>query len=208
MKIIDISNSSNPVWISDMSLSTPDPATPEPPTPTPYGTLAGSATPSPVPQPEPVKIVFNNNYGYLIQQLRPNLRIFDMSVPAAPVETGWYYPETSSKSFLDIEYGENRLYIAANDGLVILDVTDPVTPAMLGYLEILGTTKLTLDPPYCFMIQSPSNLVVINIAVPSDPVLVEVIDAGIFIKDIFVFDNKIYCTHGQEGSFMSIYSYN
>lgn len=221
IKIIDISNPLQPVFSSAINLEpsmvpTSEPTTEPSPVPgTPESTIAPTPTPTPLPSgvptappdQDPLKIIFNNDYGYLIQTLQPPLRIFDMSEPSALVEVGSYYPDSATRSFKDIIVHDDVLYIAANDGLLLLSLANPVSPVRLSYIEITGIKKLVKDNYYCFIVQEPSHLVVVDVSDTSDSRIVEVIDTGIYIEDLAVLNRIIYCSNGQEKAYMSIYSY-
>jgi hypothetical protein len=92
-----------------------------------------------------------------------------MSNPSAPVEAGSYVPESSTRIFKDMEIEDDIMYIAANDGLCIFFIAQPLSPGGLSYIEITGVKKLVKDGNYCFLVQEPSSLVVVNVFDISNP---------------------------------------
>jgi hypothetical protein len=98
-------------------------------------------------------------YAYVAELLpsgsvepHPNLWIFDLADPAAPILVGTYQvPGSHGEGFLDLDVADGLAYLAAFRqeasvktvlynyyGIRVVDVSDPVAPVGLEYLESVG----------------------------------------------------------------------
>lgn len=73
----------------------------------------------------------------------------------------------------DIEVVDNYAYCAFANGLVIIDFSNPGQPEEIGKLYLEGETRnLVVDGNYAYLAGSREGLQIVNIAVPSNPLLV------------------------------------
>lgn len=76
-------------------------------------------------------VAVEGDYAYVVTRSNGRLQIYDVSDPLTPTLSS----SLDLDSFVDaysIEVKDNRAYITTNEGLTIVDVTDPTSPATLG----------------------------------------------------------------------------
>lgn len=148
------------------------------------------------------RFTISNNHLYMIDQ--SEMRIADISTPAAPVlgartSVGWGI-ETI------FPYGD-LLFIGANNGMYIYDISTPLSPSQLSsYSHMTSCDPVVTDGRYAYVTLRSGNqcngftnqLEVIDIADPSDPTLIKTYPMynphGLSISD-----NKLFICDGDAG---------
>ncbi|RAV00188.1 hypothetical protein [Paenibacillus sp. YN15] len=103
------------------------------------------------------------------------MKILDISVPAQTAVVGTYSSVISARA---VAVRDGLAYVAdstntGQGGLLILDVTDPASPAYVGRLDTgSGTVDVKLAGPYAFLGEYMNKLVVAGISDPSHPRMV------------------------------------
>jgi len=98
----------------------------------------------------------------------------DLSVPTSPVHIGSI---TTGGSALSVKLNGTRAYVvnsgsgSAGAGLVILDLTNPRVPTVLGRSGLSGAYDVALSGNYAFVSSWTSYLYVYDVTVPSAPLV-------------------------------------
>ncbi len=113
-------------------------------------------------------IAMTGQFAYLADD--GHLHIFDISNPASPFEAAVSNIPGCPHAILIVG---QRAYIAnCTAGLLILDLSDPLSPTVLGTYATGGhATRITVSGGYAF-VGIGSGVAIVNIADPSNPVLV------------------------------------
>ena len=101
----------------------------------------------------------------------PTLRLYDISVPTAPVAQGTLTPGTGDCN--DIEVVGSLCYIAlGTDGLAIVDVSNPAAPALVSTIATGGTAfRLEIVGDRAYVADFEGQLSIFDISTPATPVL-------------------------------------
>jgi len=100
---------------------------------------------------------------------------------------------TSGKN-KSVYVSNNLAYVTDNNKLEIIDISDPITPNLVGQLE-LNTSFLCEDifgKDNQIYIANYKTIYLLNVSDPSNPDTVSSFDVGIFINDIYIVDNTLY----------------
>lgn len=100
-----------------------------------------------------------------------------------------------------ITIGGHYLYIAADSGLVILDVNDPLQPKVAAKVEIKGMRASALQFRYLF-VTDDAGLRVVDVTVPGKPRLVDGGAPSVALSDarrIYVARTYAYIAAGKDG---------
>ncbi len=99
--------------------------------------------------------------------------------------------------------GNGTLYACCGEGgLVLLDVSSPAEPRILGTLDTLGYTEdVALDGDYAILADGPLGLQVADISDPENPVLVSSAYSLAYVYAVALQDNVVYAAGGGSGLF-------
>lgn len=147
--------------------------------------------------------------------------IFDVSNPDAPTLSSWYNP-TPSQQFLEAIVIGNRGYFGSgigNDGVHIVDLTNPANPVLLGKVNsTTGGGHNTIHEMMVFdheggryLLENSNstgitNLRIINVSNPAVPVLKWTFTPGGWVHAMHIRGNKMYLS-GFSGS-QQVYIYD
>lgn len=98
------------------------------------------------------------------------LAIVDIADPAAPVVLGEEL--TFGSATYAIELWDDLAFVAANhDGMAILSIADPESPALMSWIDTGRAVDLSVDGHVVYVADDSTGLDVINVADPSKPYL-------------------------------------
>ncbi|MEJ5307443.1 MAG: T9SS type A sorting domain-containing protein [candidate division WOR-3 bacterium] len=205
LNIVDVSNPSNPVKVSEYIL--------------PYGDITsvsvlgnyayvvsnGDLKIIDVTNPSnPFEVSNYDSIGYYIY-ISGNyafvaggnlLRVLDIIDPLNPVKIG--YCEVT-ENIKDVYISENYAYLITTSSLKVIDVTSPSNPFELGYCSIDGfPEKVYVLDNYAY-VASSVGLRIINIQDPVKPFEVSYYDTPSSARGVYVFDNYAYVASSDAG---------
>ncbi|MCB0343435.1 MAG: hypothetical protein H6626_04650 [Pseudobdellovibrionaceae bacterium] len=108
------------------------------------------------------------------------VQIIDVSMPGTPVNKGYIATNTgpgqidpSGNDILDIFVDNSTLFASTySGGLLVADASDPLTPTVLGTLNLSGETwSVAARGQYAYVGSSSAGLYVIDISNPSAPTI-------------------------------------
>lgn len=130
--------------------------------------------------------------GELTDYNDTGLRVVDISVPGAPVQTGIANDVTGS---YDVAIEGNLAYLAAgSSGLQIVDVSDPMIPAKVGGVDITNgrAENIDVNGTYAFIAAEYGDLRIIDVSNPASPQEVVQFDEQVRVNDVIVVGNYAY----------------
>jgi len=110
--------------------------------------------------------------------------VIDVSDPASPKMVNQIIPVNINKLYLS----GNILFLMSNDGIHIVDVTNPLEIEELSFYKT-KVNNIFVDGEYVYI--AGYNLKILNINNPSEPSLVSSLNTGT-VDDIYVADNYVY----------------
>lgn len=136
----------------------------------------------------------NSNYAYLGQGYF--LTVVDISAdPPAQVA----YFELEEKTF-DLTISGNKcfIYLRKSGGLVVIDITNPLTPVQIGALALpenkaSGALFIRGDRLY---IGTSSGLQIVDVSIPANPTIVG--SNSVNVSDVYVVNDVAFCTSGND----------
>lgn len=192
LTVVDISNPLSPVYVSS---ATPAP-TPDGQTPVTTQVPPEYPPPTETPHPNewrPGDIAVTGNTSYLRTGIEPPLRIYDISIPSAPVVV-----QTEYIAATDFCISGQYLYCSNNGNvLVIYDISEPAAPVLAGTLENTGekTEGVAVSGNYAYvgMYEALNNrLQVVDISDPSSPESLGTFPVSGFPQAVYVQGNLIF----------------
>jgi hypothetical protein len=160
-------------------------------------------------------VFVQGNYAFVADP-SAGLRVIDISNPAAPKEvasvSSWEPGEVNpAKQFgpyasaLDVFVRGDYAFVAAgNDGLQIIDVSDPLSPKKVSSLSGAGPGT-TVSPEveavfvqgnYAFVVMSQSGLGALDVSNPAAPQAAGLLEIAEPAKDVFVHGEYALVTYG------------
>jgi hypothetical protein len=137
------------------------------------------------------RIYVSGTKAYLASSPSPGLKILDVSNPSSPTVCGSYplpYPLPGPQ---DVFVSGNYAYVAASK-LAILNVSNPSSPTLAAFYGS-GCTSVYVSGNYAY-VGTDSNLQVVDVSVPTQPILRGVSDPLFGITDVFTSGNYAYVT--------------
>ncbi|MFC1975808.1 LVIVD repeat-containing protein [Chloroflexota bacterium] len=126
-------------------------------------------------------IVADGYYIYLTSG--STLQVIDVSTPTSPIEVGQYDLPSEAKPY-SLALVKNHLYIRythnANQGLLILNISNPTVPLEVKHLPALMGSNPIVRRDYAYIVSSTEGLRVLDISDPTNPIEVGVAGLGIF----------------------------
>ncbi len=109
--------------------------------------------------------------------------------------------DTSGTAF-DVSVAGNYAYVAdSRDGLLIIDISDPTSPSLVGNYEA-GTKGVYISGEYAYVTQPLLRLYIIDISEPISPTLKGSYRLGDIVNDVFVSNNYAYVACSDSGLFI------
>ncbi len=136
-----------------------------------------------------VGVAASGNYAFVAEGVY-GLSIVDASDPLNPTMVANLDPG----SVADVEISGSYAYLATGLGLEVYDISDPVSPSFIGSLDTAGyAKKIVINGNYAYVADLSAGLAVIDISLPSLPVLVAVYQ-GVYesANAVAVDNNAIY----------------
>ncbi len=129
------------------------------------------------------------------------LYIIDISNPALPVLINRF--QNISSHAQDVKVKDGIVYIAdGNGGLEVVDVYDPMNPAVIGYVDLIdGSTGIKADGDYAYISEYIlGGLQIVDISNPAIPVLKGWYKpSGVFALGVESFNGFVYIADGLGG---------
>ncbi len=152
------------------------------------------------------EVFFRGNLLYAINQ--DGLQIFSGIRSGDPVMTSELQLPGAPTHFEILTPG--YLLVATNkNGIFIVDINDPQQPIQVanhGASQHLQNTNLVqdvlVDGQRVFISQGAGGVHVVDISVPSQPELLQIIDTPGYAKNMVLYDNLLLVADGVEGVFM------
>ena len=125
-----------------------------------------------------VGVAVSNNYAYITlerisswgdkyPEYTGEMHIIDISVPSSPRFAGMY---ENLNIPMAIQVKGNFAYIGdGSEGLVVLDITDPANPNLVGNHDSRGIYDLAIDGNYVYLARYSNGLRVLDISTPTLP---------------------------------------
>jgi|GEM_PF-6576497 len=99
--------------------------------------------------------------------LTDKLQVFDFSNPQSPQPIGAYDPSTET---FDVQVVGTLAYIGTSVGLIIVDVSQPSTPTLLGKYATLGTvSEMQLLNSHLYVATGAEGLSIVDVQNPAVP---------------------------------------
>ena len=131
------------------------------------------------------------------------LMIYDVSSPADPTLLGGLPGPDSGNTgrYYRLELaGEGRVLTTHRDqGLYVIDVSDPVTPEILTRVEVQGVEGMALVDNILYMTNLFGQLYTADVSSLKDPILIDELDGMSTPWDIVVHGDVGYISDGQDG---------
>lgn len=124
------------------------------------------------------------------------LTMADVSEPNAPTRVGSLLLQHPAQA---VEVVGDLVYVAGKL-LWIVDTSNPVEPAVVGYLAT-GTelTALAVSPPYVYATGADGTVRAYDTHIPSRPALAATYDTGFVAHDLCVQEPYLYVANGEGG---------
>ena len=136
-------------------------------------------------------VALYGNYAYVSNEYNSGITIFDISNAAQPESLSTFY--ASTLGYIRI-YGD-RAYVSGaqtvQNGLRILDLSDPLHPLSLGEIDMNGG-KIALQGNYVYQAAWDDGLNIIDVSNPSNPTLVNQFDLSNEIRDVAIAGDFAY----------------
>ncbi len=144
-------------------------------------------------------IEVDGGYAYLAAR-QAGLRIWDISNPGWPVETGYYSPENQPPAYFVRVQGNYAYLLQGNNQLTILDVTDRAHPSMVSTSYISGTA-FRFDVMGDYLYVAGGNLAVWDVTNKAAPSAVGSLSFSGYedINDVIVEGTFAYLQDGMKG---------
>ncbi|MEE9553646.1 MAG: hypothetical protein V3W18_05055 [candidate division Zixibacteria bacterium] len=146
----------------------------------------------------PLGIFVQGNYFYLVKEgAGQNLQILNITDPIDPVFVGGANtPGTPYDIFISGDYA----YLAAREnGLEVFDISDPTNPTYWGGCDTgdWNTMTVFVSGNYAYLIAV--DLYIVDVSIPSNPVVVSVLDDLFQPRAVFVSGDYAYLSDGGRG---------
>ncbi len=126
-----------------------------------------------------ISIAVIGSFAYLVDTTKWNLTIVDVSDPSNPRQVGYFSAKEVpgnvsqfgiSPMFSEVRACGNRLCLAARqDGLVILDVSNPVQPTFAGHFDTSAASGLASRGNMVYLVDDMDGVYMLDISTPDRP---------------------------------------
>jgi len=130
-----------------------------------------------------------------------SLKIFDVADPVHPKLTGYFDGVNQPAGAMTVD---NRLaYVTSDDGLAIVDISEPTAPSraglyMLDRLPDLGR-DIVVSGSYAYIADGWSGLLVVDISRPNNPLIVSSLDTAGIAWGLALDGNLVYVADEYNG---------
>lgn len=125
------------------------------------------------------------------------LRIIDATVPAVPVELGYYLAPGVT---YDVAVSGNYAYLGTSQGLRIVNISAPNQPVAVGFLSLPDAiTGLKIRGNYAYLADGIAGLKIVDISNPASPVVINTFNTPDSATDVFVNGDYAYVADGSSG---------
>ncbi len=170
LKIINISNATNPIEVGEFN---PD-------------------------YLDARDIFVSGLYAYIIDT-NDGLIIVSISDLSNPVEVSRFREENENFAGKSLWVSRSLAYIMDRlNGLYIIDISDPATPKQVGFLQIFAGKDIHVSGLYAYVAMS-SGLGVIDISNSTNPIEVGKFDTDKIIQGVYVDGDYVYSACNGEG---------
>jgi parallel beta-helix repeat protein len=141
--------------------------------------------------------VVNGNYAYVGIGLR--VEILDVTDQSAPRQIG--ATATLDGYVTDIDFTQNFVYVTVRDnGLWIIDISDPTDPEKLGFVRIPGYVEsVDIAGDYAYVAAGGAGLRIVDISDPFNPDEISYIYNVGYAFDVEIVNNAAYVAGGGSG---------
>jgi len=89
----------------------------------------------------------------------------------------------------------------SNEGLVVVDVSDPSDASLAGQYDTLGVAEgVDVDGDHAYVADGENGLVIVDVSDPTDPALAGSVSTGSDVaEDVFIDGNYAYMANGEDG---------
>jgi len=123
------------------------------------------------------------------------LSVLDISDPAAPGEIGAWEPPQQVNALGE---ANGVAYIAAQDGLWVLDVSDPIQPTLVSNQPITATVQdVVIAGQYAFLAASENGLRVFDVSDPLNPYEAGWLDTPGIARDLSLTGDTLYLVEDE-----------
>lgn len=143
-------------------------------------------------------VCINDDYAYVTNFGLGSILIFDISSPTIPKLVGYYRTDTSQSSlgaYRDIVCRDNTLYLPDENGLEIVDCSDPYQLKFVSYIHTREgvTCSLTLSGNYAYIGGEFAGVIRVDIRDRQHPVIFDGEKAELGMVNFTAVDgNKLY----------------
>jgi hypothetical protein len=141
-----------------------------------------------------VKIKYNANYLYVAAK---NSGAFIMEFDDVNKELKEVSNISGIGEVYDIFVSDNTLYVAGNNGLYTVDISDKSNPSNLGSLSLSGAKSLFVDGNYAYVAAGFNGIYKIDVSDPNN--LSEVSNSSYYADSLYVKDDYLYVASGVNG---------
>jgi hypothetical protein len=121
------------------------------------------------------------------------LRILDLATPTPDATLGWYH---APNGLSDVAVAGSRAYaLDYFEGLITLDVTDPLRPVEIDRLQLPGeSTSIVVDGDHAYIASSTAGVSVIDLTEADHPELAAVVPLSGSVQDVAISGNRLVAT--------------
>jgi len=155
-----------------------------------------------------VGVAVSNNHAYItLERVVSNddrnpvytgeLHIIDISIPGSPHFAGMY---GNLNIPMAIQVKGNFAYIGdSSEGLVILDISNPSAPSLVGNHDTRGIYDLAIDGNYAYLARYKDGLRIIDISTPASPTTIGNFDTPGSAEGVYVSGKYAYLADQDKG---------
>ncbi len=142
-----------------------------------------------------LKVDIAGSYAYFANE-DDGLRIFDISNLEEPIEVGSF---DTPREVMNLKVRDTFAYLAEDNGFRIVNIANPATLFEVSYLALPDdANSVFLLGNYSYVACDNDGLRIIDISIPSTPVVIGSYDTG-DATDLFVVDTFAYIADGSSG---------
>ena len=129
--------------------------------------------------------------------LAEGIQIIDITERTNPQPISWFGGVGCA---YDVWYAPPLAYVVNIDGLIIVNLTDPLNPAIEGQIETPGHAKdITVVDEFAYIADGAEGLVIVNITNASDPRIEEQIDTDGYASSLSIQDSHVFIADHNNG---------
>jgi hypothetical protein len=161
-----------------------------------------------------IGLAVSGKYAYAAENATSTIRVYDISVPTAPVNIGSLTDTTNLPGPFSIKVVGNYAYVTGSGGsnrFTVVDVSNPTAPAIAGTISnasFNGARGLYISGKYAYVAsQNVNRLVVVDISNPAAPAIVgELTDATNMpsVDGVYVVGKYAYLTSTTTAAFIVV----